>query len=369
VDFIGDATSSQLLILMSLPLMGAVILTVFLIVSFRRRTRNRQKGQMRLGTQPTEEVPAVPTADEVLSIDSADDLSPSAEPSSTPSIVAPQTPPAEVGFNLDVLSNQVEMEAFSMDTPKSSPEDKVDLAARLGNQPPRATPASEPAELLRLLRHPQTGDLIVEVAGNRYTKLADVDDKEIGQYLLELIGHLLVFSNGMIATRAGVKSVYLPKVGETPLPLTKPTPISELPDPAAFGPSPPSEKPEPTPSESELVPPPPPEAEAAFRASLQGRSSQEPPQPQRGGLFGRPKPKSEAAVPSSFNLAEEINQIVQTRLMVSPLSATTDIEIVSDPSGGIQIKVDGISYASPDDISDPEVRTLIKESIKQWERS
>jgi hypothetical protein len=55
--------------------------------------------------------------------------------------------------------------------------------------------------------------------------------------------------------------------------------------------------------------------------------------------------------------------------MASPLAATTNIEILSDLSGGIRIKVNGQIYAGPDDIVDPDVKALIKESIKQWERS
>ena len=60
----------------------------------------------------------------------------------------------------------------------------------------------------------------------------------------------------------------------------------------------------------------------------------------------------------SLNLAEEINRIVQARLLVSPLAATTDIEITDDLSGGIRIRVNGVPYASPDDVPDPDVKAL-----------
>ena len=255
-----------------------------------------------------------------------------------------------------------------MDTPEQPNEEKIDLAARLGVQPPVAPQPSEPSELLRLLRDPQSGDLIVEVAGRHYSKLTDVDDKEVGQYILELVAHLLVFTNGVIATEIGVKSVYLPKrLSKVPIPFKRPTPVSQLPDPAVHESS---SEPEPTSSEpDELVPKPPPEAEAAFLASLQARPPQPEPQQGGGGMYGRPKPTSEAGAMPGFDLAGEINKIVQTRLMISPLSSASIVEIVSDHRGGIRILVDDISYASPDDIPDPEVKKLIKESIKQWERS
>ena len=259
-DFIGNATSNQLLILMSLPLTGVLLLIGFLVFSFRRRNR---KQKMKHGILLKEEAPSdlseAPSDLSETSSDSSNDESPLS--------------PDDNGLNLDILDdNKADTEAVSMDTPEQPNEEKIDLAARLGDRPSVAPRPSQSPELLRLLRDPQSGDLIVEVAGQRYSKLTDVDDKEVGQYILELVAHLLVFTNGVIATDVGVKSVYLPKrLSKVPIPLTKPTPISQLPDPAALEPS--SES-EPTSSEPELVPPPPPEAEAAFLASLQARPPQ-----------------------------------------------------------------------------------------------
>jgi len=243
---------------------------------------------------------------------------------------------------------------------QSSPGEKT-AAVRRGSP--------DPGELMRLLRHPQSGHLVVEVGGRHYTRLTDIDDKETGQYVLELAAHLLAFTNGVIATDVGVKSVYLPKVGETPAPIIREMTVSESsPSPPEPGPAPSSS--EPASTKSEAVPRPSPEAEAAFLASLQARPSSpaEPPSPSRRGLFGRPT-KSEPDAMPGFNLADEINHIVQTRLSISPLASTTKLEILSDPSGGIRINVDGRIYTNPDDIPDLGVRALIKDSIKQWERS
>jgi hypothetical protein len=210
-------------------------------------------------------------------------------------------------------------------------------------------------ELLRLLRDPQSGQLIVEIAGRRYTRLADIADKQVGEFILKLAAHLLAFTNGMIATEAGIKSLPAPKVGETPLPLITPKPTP----------------PTPSPSQS-LAPGPSPEVEAALLASLvQPVKPLAPePKPKRQGLFGlvKPAPEAEPLLPV-LNLAEQINTIAQARLRLSPLAATTKLEITSDPGGGIRIEVNDRFYASPDDILDPQVKALIKESIQQWEKS
>jgi hypothetical protein len=196
--------------------------------------------------------------------------------------------------------------------------------------------------------------------------LADVTDKRVGEYILKLAAHLLAFTNGMIETEAGLKSVYNPRVGDLPDPIAAPAASPDVPGPPAETPSEPAPAEE---SESSNVPKPSPEAEAALLASLKAQPKPpEQPQPRRGGLFRRSRPGPEPMLPN-LNLAEEINSIVQARLLVSPLAATTDIEITDDLSGGIRIKVNGVPYASPDEVPDPEARALIKASIKQWERS
>ncbi|MBN1994572.1 MAG: hypothetical protein JW953_17875 [Anaerolineae bacterium] len=357
-DFIGNATSNQLLLLMCVPLTGALLLAGFLVFSFSRR---RQKAKMKHGFVSKEETYVDLGADEDapgLPPPPLDDLELVEEPASAP--------PTAVDLNLAVLRSKVEMEVFDMDAPKQPDEEKIDIAARLGNRPP-AGRSAEPTELLRLLRHPRSGQLIVEVAGQRYGRLADIDDRETGQYILELAAHLLAFTGGVIATEVGVKSVYLPKVGETPMSLTAPTPVSQLPDPSAYEPATSSPEPEPSSAKPELVPKPSPEAEVAFLASLKAQS----PEPQPRGFLGRSSAASPGASSqlTGFNLADEINKIVQTRLLVSPLASTTAIDILSDPGGGIQIKVNETIYAGPDDIPDPEVKALIKDSIKQWERT
>ena len=70
-----------------------------------------------------------------------------------------------------------------------------------------------------------------------------------------------------------------------------------------------------------------------------------------------------------LNLAGQINEIAQARLRYSPLAGATKLEITSDPGGGILINVNGMIYHGPDEIPQPEVKELIRASIKEWEKS
>jgi hypothetical protein len=263
----------------------------------------------------------------------------------------------EERLTLGLVSSNLDAENVMTDTPKTSNQTNAEMAASSPQQPQ----AAKPVELLRLLRTPQSSQLIVEIGGQRYTKLADITDKKIGQFILQLTAHLLVFTNGVIVTDAGLKSVYKPKVGQVPGPIVTPPPNLQ----PASSISATRQTGQTHASATSPVPKASPEVEEAFLASLRTSPSQ---QPQKRGLFGRSKPESIPQPGPGLNLVEEINDIAQIRLRYSPMVATTRIEITGDPDGGIRIQVNDQFYTNPDDIPDQDVRDLIKASIKEWER-
>jgi|GEM_PF-1736400 len=384
-DFLGSASPDQLLIFMAVPVLGAVLFAAVLFAAFSSRLR---KGLAKTESRaPSSLSLAAPTT--LNFVPPLQAVAPPVVASQSP---APEVLPhdslnfAKLELNLNVLNRSVETEAEMINPSKSSHENRTGLSARLGQQTrPAALPSlpavsqpspvpanppvtrvnppispAEPVELLRLLRDPQTGQLMVEIAGRRYTKLAEIADKKVGHYILTLAAHLLAFTNGMVATEAGLKALPAPKVGAVPMPLATPGPVS----PPAVASS------QPTPPPPNVVPSAPLEVEAAFLASLRAQPTKpEPPQPQRRGLFNRAKPATEETLLPTLNLAEQINTIAQTRLRYSPLAATTKLEITSDPGGGILINVNGAFYRGPDDIPQPEVKELIKASIQEWEKS
>ncbi|MCB0164100.1 MAG: hypothetical protein KDI79_07740 [Anaerolineae bacterium] len=277
-------------------------------------------------------------------------------PAARPALPAPQKPPLSSGsgINLGILSQKVEETVTTMNLEE---EDKpnLDLAARLAGFSPDPLPTSAAlpysAELLRLLRD-QHGRLIVEVDGRQYSKLTDVADKKVGQYILDLTAHLLAFTNGVVATPTGIKSLAVPKTGDLPMPM-----ISR-----------PADLPAPSPGAVQVPPPPPEDAESKLLASLKDSRLESETLRQKSGFFGIAKPAPAPTVLPALNLADEINDIVQARLRSSSLEKNNVIAISSDPGGGIRIKVNDRYYASPDEITDPAVRDLIKSSIKEWER-
>jgi hypothetical protein len=353
-EFFRTSTSSRLLVLMAFPLISAVLLIIFLAYFSIKRSK---KSQMKHGISRKDEPDALESKGETQPVTPHEITE--KDPSAFDKTIT-SSPNSPLDLNLALLQNTTKEN--NLMTKQQPPPAKSDLATS-GSMPPSSTPPSvEPVELLRLLRDPHSNQLMIEIGGQRYTKLSDVDDKKIGQFILKLAAHLLAFTNGMIVTEAGVKSVYNPKVGPLPEPVVSSRPSPEL-----------SPTRPPSPAEEPFIPKPPPEAEAAFLATLHTQSTLQPDPlppvvPSGGGLFGRRPPAPAPMSLPSLNLAGEINKIVQTRLMYSPLGTNTKVDILSAPDGGIRINVNGKIYNSPDEVADPDIKQLIKESIKQWER-
>lgn len=336
-DFIGNAPPTQILVLMSVPCIGALLLIAFIAFSINRRTK---KSEMKLGIPPKEQAAKEP---------------PSAHPIPAGRSAVPSKLSSSAGsrVNLEILSQKVEGTVTTMKLEEDKPN--LDLAARLagaGSTPsPASASLSDNSELLRLLRN-QHGQLVVEVGGQPFSKLADVADKEVGQYILELTAHLLAFTNGVIATQSGIKTLSVPKTSSLPRPMVSRQP--KLPLPSTLAGNAPLPLPE--------------DVESKLLASLKDNRLETESQRQKSGLFGIGKPTRSPVSLPALNLADEINDIVQARLRSSPLEKNNVIVISSDPGGGIRIKVNNRFYASPDEITDPAIRDLIKSSIKEWER-
>ena len=78
-----------------------------------------------------------------------------------------------------------------------------------------------------------------------------------------------------------------------------------------------------------------------------------------------------AAEPASDLLpfVQEIEELVQRQLKSRPDLAEREIRITTDLRGNLRIYVGQQGFDSAADISDAEVRTLIQEAIREWERS
>ncbi len=68
-----------------------------------------------------------------------------------------------------------------------------------------------------------------------------------------------------------------------------------------------------------------------------------------------------------INIAEAIEEYLQYKIEQLPQFQRRGIHIKSAASGGVRIEVDGRSYDFVDEVTDPDVRQLLQETIDEWQ--
>ena len=195
--------------------------------------------------------------------------------------------------------------------------------------------------VMRVLRVPPMGKLVVEVNQQRYEKLADISDENVKRLLLTAIGELIVFSDGY---------ENLVQAGAAP-PLV----------PAAATP---------TEEERSLQ-----DRQAQFLASLEAEKDKLESSQRSSSRFStlagvRPSVDSVPTTPAkSTNVVEQIDAILQRYLVLDPELAERSIHLQQDASGGLRIRVDNNFYETPKDIEDPKIQMIIRRALKDWEKS
>lgn len=214
-------------------------------------------------------------------------------------------------------------------------------------------------DIMRVLRIPPLGKLVVEANEQRYENIADISDNKLKQRLLAAIGELITFVGGY---------QNLVDMGLAPAVNPPAAPIA--------------------PAEGDPVSPELARQQEAFLARLEAQRSELASQPSRGGfrLFnnrpesvtnaqplvaftetGDVKPISEPAKPQS--IAEQIDEILQRHLKLDPKMANRSVHLRQATAGGLRIEVDGKNYEKPTDIPDKDVQLLIKMAVKEWNAS
>ena len=198
-------------------------------------------------------------------------------------------------------------------------------------------------EIMRVLRVPPLGKLVVEVNGRRCESLSEIEEENVRRLLLAAIGELMIFAGG----------------------------YQKLAD---AGVAPPLNAPEPAPEDGPSLT----ERQADFLASLEAERdalksapSSKPRFPVLSGIQpgvepARTPPASEA---KALNLVEQIDTMLQRYVAADPELARRSIHLVQDPNGGLQIEVDGKYYRRPREIEDRTIQLVIKRALKDWESS
>lgn len=198
-------------------------------------------------------------------------------------------------------------------------------------------------EIMRVLRDEDTGALIVEVEGNRYRRLTEIQDGRIGNQVLQAIADLIRFTGGIVRESWATASV-------TPAVSTR--------------------------GRSQIVAAgPPDEDEKTFFRHLKESGlqlSESPPKKAQPGLMGyfvrRQKPQAAEETGSRGTFIDEIEEILQRMVSTAPTPLGSEVHVRTGSDGGLQIQVGGQYFSSSDEVPDPAIRNLIKAAVREWER-
>jgi hypothetical protein len=201
------------------------------------------------------------------------------------------------------------------------------------------TPA-RPGEVMRVFRDERTGRIAVEVEGQSYTHIREIQDAQVGRRVLWAIADLIRFTGGMAANPQAVRSL-----SDAPPPEPSPPPRVETPPaPAALGGVP-------------------------SQARRQGASVQE-----ESGRYNMvdffrrgfaPRPAEEFQAPTSF--IDEIEEILQAAIQRRSAPLRVEVHVTTGPNNTLQIEVGHEKYSSPAEVPDPEVRQMIQAAVAEWE--
>ena len=188
-------------------------------------------------------------------------------------------------------------------------------------------------EVMRVIRIPPRGQLVVQVGEHRFERIAEIHDEALGRFLLAAVGELVVFANGYSTLVAA---------GVAP-PLT--TGATRKNEPYA-------------PSVDER--------QAAFIASLEEQRDLELVSASPEATQKAPPPEE---VLEPLSIVDQINPLLQKQIDANPELQGRAVHLESEPAGGLLIRVDDQMYERPENIEDIQIRKAIAAALREWDET
>jgi hypothetical protein len=193
-------------------------------------------------------------------------------------------------------------------------------------------------EVMRVLRVPPMGKLVVEVNGERYDRIDEVTDEHSKRRLLAAVGELISFAGNYDS---------LVEAGVAP-PLAAETAESEMEDEAL------------TRQQARFIE----QLERqrdAIKAVSERRLNETPVVD-----ISDETPITRLRSRQSISMAEQIDTILQELKYQDSALSSRIIRLRQNPAGGLHIEVDGKLYEEPGEIEDKAIQKLIRQAVYTW---
>lgn len=198
--------------------------------------------------------------------------------------------------------------------------------------PASAALVGDVVEVMRIMRDLADGSLIVEINGQRYRRLTDITDAQVGRRFIGNAQALARFAR-LGDVDIPEEQEDLPYISDSPVPPSASLP-TELP---------------PLPSAPPLQP----------TAATGGWHE--------AGAGGSGSGGAGDAETAAKSMPEQIEELLQFRLARTPEMAHRSIHVRPAMDGGVRIEVDGRFYDGVGSVTDAPVREFIQATIREWE--
>lgn len=195
----------------------------------------------------------------------------------------------------------------------------------------------EEIELMRILRVPPLGKLVIQEGGSRYETLSEVQDERLRRRIITAIGELMGFAGGYQA---------LVDEGVAP-PLAAQTPSGGLQSKAAA-----------------LK-----EQQERFLEQLEQQKAETVQANKSRTLPQVTADTVEHIEKEPVSLIKQIDAILQRHISSSDRYRDRSIHLIQGAEGNVKIEVDGRVYDRPRDIDEKPIQLMIKKALKEWEAS
>ncbi len=206
-------------------------------------------------------------------------------------------------------------------------------------EPAESSPEQRPFEVFRVVRMGPTGKLLVEVGGQRYSNIVDIQDGAVGRRVLLAVQELGEFlgPHGAWKLPAMHRQADLPGEGGSELTIEQQEFLARL---------------EATPPDGAIE-----ESGARVVEFPQQKSSADAPE------------AGAASEPEVRTFVDDLEEFLQVRMTGRPEMSGRSVHFRSTPTGELRIEVDGREYEAIEDIPDSEIVAELRATIRDWEQA
>ena len=226
-----------------------------------------------------------------------------------------------ISLALLLLAGGMGVWLYNYATGRDPESKKQERSTAAGSLPEKEVSIPASAQELLSVHRLERDELAVFVRGQRYYHLRGIQDVQVGTDAVKAVTCVMSFAEGWI-----------------PAPVEKKQATS---------------------------PSKPPVDQEAFLEQLR-QSDLFPKETSYPGLLDGLKRSSSKSLAPLLTPADAINELVQQRMQEQPDMAKRDIRVTTGEDGSLRFRMGLHTFTEIDDISDPQVKALIQDAIREW---